>query len=60
MTIKRMPLIEPEWNQAPLIEPEWRTAPLIEPEWETPMRAGFGRMMVSDLGSNGPAIQTLW
>jgi len=58
MSVRKMPLIEPEWNEAPLIEPEWRTAPLIEPEWEN-MR-GFGRVMVADLGSTGPAIQTLW
>ncbi|MGI0078982.1 MAG: hypothetical protein ACRECH_05105 [Nitrososphaerales archaeon] len=52
------PYIEPEWNEAPYIEPEWRTAPYIEPEWET--YGGFGRMVVVDSGSHGPAIQTLW
>ncbi|HZW56908.1 MAG TPA: hypothetical protein VFF30_11525 [Nitrososphaerales archaeon] len=58
MSVRRMPLIEPEWNQAPLIEPEWRQSPLIEPEWEAVR--GFGRVMVADFGSSGPAIQTLW
>ena len=58
MSVRKIPLIEPEWKEAPLIEPEWRTAPLIEPEWETVL--GFGRVMVADLGSTGPAIQTLW
>ncbi len=58
---RKIPLIEPEWrNEVPLIEPEWRNvAPLIEPEWETQV-LGFGRVMVADLGSTGPAIQTLW
>ena len=58
MTIRKIPLIEPEWSRAPLIEPEWRTAPLIEPEWET--MSEFGRVMVAGPGSAGPEVQTLW
>ncbi|MHB8566263.1 MAG: hypothetical protein ACYC7D_00100 [Nitrososphaerales archaeon] len=58
MSVRSMPLIEPEWNQAPLIEPEWRQVPLIEPEWEA--TRGFGRVLLAEMGSAGPSIQTLW
>ncbi|MHB1908654.1 MAG: hypothetical protein ACYCQJ_07245 [Nitrososphaerales archaeon] len=56
MSVKRTPKIEPEWRKAPKIEPEWRTAPKIEPEWDS----AFGRVIVADCGSQGPALRTLW
>ncbi|MDG6994936.1 MAG: hypothetical protein JRN52_03350 [Nitrososphaerota archaeon] len=58
MSVRRTPLIEPEWKQAPLIEPEWRQAPLIEPEWKSAQN--FGRVAVAEIGSRGPAIESLW
>lgn len=58
MSVRRMPLVEPEWNTAPLVEPEWRQVPLVEPEWEA--ARGFGRVMLAEMGASGPSIQTLW
>ncbi|MDG6907092.1 MAG: hypothetical protein JRN20_15065 [Nitrososphaerota archaeon] len=59
MSVRRTPLIEPEWTpSAPLIEPEWTTAPLIEPEWKSAQN--FGRVSVATIGSRGPAIEILW
>jgi len=45
-------------RRSPLIEPEWRNAPLIEPEWES--ARALGRVTVAEFGSRGPAIETLW
>ncbi len=58
MSVRRTPLIEPEWTQAPLIEPEWTRVPLIEPEWESSLN--FGRVAIAAVGSKGPAIESLW
>ena len=56
MSPAKMPVIEPEWQQIPVIEPEWKVhVPVIEPEWK-----GFGRFLVADLSSKGPALQVLW
>ncbi|MGI0090113.1 MAG: hypothetical protein ACREBS_00245 [Nitrososphaerales archaeon] len=58
MSVRRSPLIEPEWRTSPLIEPEWREAPLIEPEWNS--ARAFGRVSVAEFGSKGPNLETLW
>ncbi|HVB12919.1 MAG TPA: hypothetical protein VNE86_07280 [Nitrososphaerales archaeon] len=45
-------------RRSPIIEPEWRTAPIIEPEWES--AGALGRVSVSEFGSRSPALETLW
>lgn len=48
MSVRRSPLIEPEWTKAPLIEPEWKSA------------RALGRVAVSEFGTKGPVLETLW
>ena len=58
MSVRRVPIVEPEWRSAPIVEPEWKSVPIVEPEWESV--GGFGRVIVADYGSHGPSTQTLW
>lgn len=47
-------------HRAVKVDPDWRMAPnqavKVDPDWNLE----FGRIVVADFGSRGPAVQTLW
>ncbi len=61
--VKKASPAYPGWSyRVPAVEPEWRSLPAEDPGWEDEddEENSLGRIIVSELGLKGPALQTIW